>query len=168
MAAAVPCPTLALAVQIPMSLACGSVAGLVSSTATFPLDLVRRRMQLQGQAGEQRQYTGYAHAFQTIVRREGFKGLYSGEPGLTSATAFKQLSLTKAENSTQMLAATVMYCGTSAESMTGTALSPWPRHIDRAADARYNASVASCLQASFQSTTKSFLAWPSPSAPMSS
>ena len=33
---------------VPMSLACGSVAGLVSSTATFPLDLVRRRLQVQG------------------------------------------------------------------------------------------------------------------------
>lgn len=34
-----------------MSLACGSAAGLVSSTATFPLDLVRRRLQLRGQGG---------------------------------------------------------------------------------------------------------------------
>ena len=29
-----------------MSLLCGSFAGLVSSTATFPLDLARRRMQV--------------------------------------------------------------------------------------------------------------------------
>jgi hypothetical protein len=36
---------------VPMSLACGSLAGLVSSTATFPLDLVRRRLQLRGQGG---------------------------------------------------------------------------------------------------------------------
>lgn len=37
--------------QVAMSLACGSAAGLVSSTATFPLDLVRRRLQLHGQGG---------------------------------------------------------------------------------------------------------------------
>lgn len=40
-----------LAPQVGMSLACGSAAGLVSSTATFPLDLVRRRLQLHGQGG---------------------------------------------------------------------------------------------------------------------
>lgn len=37
--------------QVAMSLACGSAAGVVSSTATFPLDLVRRRLQLYGQGG---------------------------------------------------------------------------------------------------------------------
>lgn len=40
------------------SLICGGVSGLLSSTATFPVDLVRRRMQLQGQRGLAAQYTG--------------------------------------------------------------------------------------------------------------
>ena len=31
---------------VTMSLLCGSFAGLISSTATFPLDLARRRMQV--------------------------------------------------------------------------------------------------------------------------
>ncbi|CAB4283301.1 unnamed protein product [Prunus armeniaca] len=31
-----------------VSLACGSLSGIASSTATFPLDVVRRRMQLEG------------------------------------------------------------------------------------------------------------------------
>ena len=61
-----------------MSLTCGSIAGLVSSTATFPLDLIRRRMQLQGQGGQQVQYTSYGHAFRTVISREGFTGLYHG------------------------------------------------------------------------------------------
>ena len=61
-----------------MSLTCGSIAGLVSSTATFPLDLIRRRMQLQGQGGRQVQYTSYGHAFSTVIRREGLTGLYHG------------------------------------------------------------------------------------------
>ncbi len=34
---------------VAMSLLCGSFAGLISSTATFPLDLARRRLQLEGQ-----------------------------------------------------------------------------------------------------------------------
>lgn len=63
---------------VAMSLACGSVAGLVSSTATFPLDLVRRRMQLEGQAGHKKHYNSYWGAYRSILQREGFVGLYSG------------------------------------------------------------------------------------------
>lgn len=40
------------------SLVCGGLSGFVSSTATFPIDLVRRRMQLEGQQGLARRYTG--------------------------------------------------------------------------------------------------------------
>ncbi|KAJ6425388.1 hypothetical protein OIU84_026038 [Salix udensis] len=36
-----------------VSLACGSLSGIASSTATFSLDLVRRRMQLEGAGGSQ-------------------------------------------------------------------------------------------------------------------
>ena len=47
-----PCAEVAaLRAQVAASLVCGSLAGLVSSTLTFPLDLVRRRLQLEGQAG---------------------------------------------------------------------------------------------------------------------
>ena len=41
--------------QVTMSLVCGGTAGLISSTLTFPLDLIRRRMQLEGQGGARRQ-----------------------------------------------------------------------------------------------------------------
>jgi len=64
--------------SVGMSLACGSVAGLLSSTLTFPLDLVRRRLQLQGQAGSRRVYPSYLGAFKDIVRTEGVGGLYAG------------------------------------------------------------------------------------------
>lgn len=63
---------------IGMSLTCGSAAGLVSSTATFPLDLVRRRLQLQGQSRSSKVYGSYLGAFKDIVTTEGWKGLYSG------------------------------------------------------------------------------------------
>ncbi|CAL8162043.1 unnamed protein product [Prunus armeniaca] len=39
-----------------VSLACGSLSGIASSTATFPLDVVRRRMQLEGAGGRARIY----------------------------------------------------------------------------------------------------------------
>uniref|UniRef100_A0A0D3FGN6 Uncharacterized protein n=1 Tax=Oryza barthii TaxID=65489 RepID=A0A0D3FGN6_9ORYZ len=53
-----------------ISLACG---------ITFPLDLVRRRMQLEGAAGRARVYqTGLFGTFGHIVRTESLRGLYRG------------------------------------------------------------------------------------------
>ena len=63
--------------QVAASLACGSVAGLTASTVTFPLDLVRRRLQLEGQAGRHH-YHGYADVFQQVMYRQGIRGLYAG------------------------------------------------------------------------------------------
>ncbi|KAL0309918.1 UNVERIFIED_CONTAM: Mitochondrial adenine nucleotide transporter ADNT1 [Sesamum radiatum] len=62
-----------------VSLTCGSLSGIASSTATFPLDLVRRRMQLEGAGGRARVYnTGLFGTFRHIIRTEGFRGLYRG------------------------------------------------------------------------------------------
>ncbi|XP_051113699.1 uncharacterized protein LOC127239542 [Andrographis paniculata] len=62
-----------------VSLACGSLSGIASSTATFPLDLVRRRMQLEGAAGRANVYDmGLFGTFKHIIRAEGFRGLYRG------------------------------------------------------------------------------------------
>ncbi|KAH7548168.1 hypothetical protein ACOSP7_032481 [Xanthoceras sorbifolium] len=62
-----------------VSLACGSISGIASSTATFPLDLVRRRKQLEGAGGRARVYkTGLFGTFKHIIRTEGFHGLYRG------------------------------------------------------------------------------------------
>ncbi|WCJ28368.1 Mitochondrial substrate carrier family protein [Euphorbia peplus] len=64
---------------IAVSLACGSLSGIASSTATFPLDLVRRRMQLEGAGGRARVYTtGLFGTFGQIIRNEGLRGLYRG------------------------------------------------------------------------------------------
>ncbi|MCO5577648.1 hypothetical protein L7F22_031479 [Adiantum nelumboides] len=61
------------------SLVCGSVAGITSSTVSFPLDLVRRRMQLEGAAGKAPVYkSGIAGTFMQIVKSEGWSGLYRG------------------------------------------------------------------------------------------
>ncbi|KAJ4719939.1 Mitochondrial substrate carrier family protein [Melia azedarach] len=62
-----------------VSLACGSLSGIASSTATFPLDLVRRRKQLEGAGGRARVYTtGLFGTFKHIIQTEGFCGLYRG------------------------------------------------------------------------------------------
>ncbi|CAL9187946.1 unnamed protein product [Musa hybrid cultivar] len=62
-----------------VSLACGSLSGVASSTVTFPLDLVRRRKQLEGAAGRACVYkSGIFGTLRHIIRTEGFRGLYRG------------------------------------------------------------------------------------------
>lgn len=62
-----------------VSLACGSLSGIASSTATFPLDLVRRRKQLEGVGGRAVVYkTGLLGTLKRIVKTEGVRGLYRG------------------------------------------------------------------------------------------
>lgn len=62
-----------------VSLACGSLSGIASSTVTFPLDLVRRRMQLEGAGGRARVYkTGILGTFRQIIKSEGLRGIYRG------------------------------------------------------------------------------------------
>ncbi|TYH51810.1 hypothetical protein ES332_D10G304700v1 [Gossypium tomentosum] len=62
-----------------VSLTCGSLSGIASSTAIFPLDLIRRRKQLEGAGGRARVYkTGLFGTFKHIFQTEGFRGLYRG------------------------------------------------------------------------------------------
>ncbi|KAK1271837.1 Mitochondrial adenine nucleotide transporter ADNT1 [Acorus gramineus] len=62
-----------------VSLACGSLSGIASSTVTFPIDLVRRRMQLEGAGGRARVYnSGILGTFRHIFQNEGIRGLYRG------------------------------------------------------------------------------------------
>ena len=59
--------------SIPVTLGLGASAGLFAQTCCYPLDLVRRRMQLKGHV-----YNGVVDAFRTILRDEGPKGFYKG------------------------------------------------------------------------------------------
>ncbi|CAK9038950.1 unnamed protein product [Durusdinium trenchii] len=60
-------------------LCCGGVAGLVAQGASYPLHVVRRRMQVQRCIKGQNKYHSVLHALLTILRKEGFvKGLYKG------------------------------------------------------------------------------------------
>ncbi|CAI5952143.1 unnamed protein product [Closterium sp. NIES-65] len=62
-----------------VSLGCGSLAGICSSSATFPLDLVRRRMQLEGAGGRQpSQRRTIPQMLAHVVRTEGWRALYRG------------------------------------------------------------------------------------------
>lgn len=62
----------------------GAIAGLVSKAVVYPLDLAKKRMQIQG-FGEHRknfgkhfECTGISSCFRETVIREGYRGLYKG------------------------------------------------------------------------------------------
>lgn len=61
-----------------MRLAWGAMAGAAAQTASYPLDVVRRRMQLYGLASTLPRYRHTAHALKDILRTEGIRGLYVG------------------------------------------------------------------------------------------
>lgn len=64
----------------------GMLASVMSKTAVFPLDLVRKRIQVQGPTRSRYAYENIPEystargAIQSILRREGFRGLYKGLP----------------------------------------------------------------------------------------
>jgi len=54
-------------------LAFGASSAIISQSMCYPLDTVRRRMQVKGGT-----YTSMANAYSTIISKEGFFGLYRG------------------------------------------------------------------------------------------
>lgn len=55
----------------------GAAAGAVSSTATFPLEVARKHMQVGAVSGRQ-VYNNVLHALASILERDGVQGLYKG------------------------------------------------------------------------------------------
>lgn len=69
-----------------MLLIIGAIAGTVAQTACHPLDVLRKRLQLQGTAGRAVQYKGMLDAAVKIVKKEGPGALYKGlQPMYVSA-----------------------------------------------------------------------------------
>jgi solute carrier family 25 phosphate transporter 23/24/25/41 len=60
------------------TLGASSVAGFASVTATLPLDMIRRRMMMDGAGGAARQYKNMFGCGMYVVRTQGFLGLYRG------------------------------------------------------------------------------------------
>lgn len=59
-------------------LICGGLSGMSAVTITYPTDLVRRRLQLQGFDASVPKYTGMIDCIKKIIIHDGFKGLYRG------------------------------------------------------------------------------------------
>lgn len=55
----------------------GSAAGAISSTATFPLEVARKHMQVGALSGRQI-YKNVVHGLVSILEQEGIQGLYRG------------------------------------------------------------------------------------------
>ncbi|KAM9180548.1 solute carrier family 25 member 43 isoform 2-T2 [Dugong dugon] len=58
------------------SVMAGSLAGMVSTIATYPTDLIKTRLIVQNML--EPSYKGILHAFSTIYQQEGFLALYRG------------------------------------------------------------------------------------------
>ena len=62
-----------------INLALGATAGFVAAGTTYPSDVVRRRLQLQGMKGvDLPKYSGTVDCVRVMLREEGVKGLYKG------------------------------------------------------------------------------------------
>eukprot|EP00058_Branchiostoma_floridae_P005731 XP_002591219.1 hypothetical protein BRAFLDRAFT_131411 [Branchiostoma floridae] len=74
------------------TLVCGAASGVVSKTLVYPLDVVKKRLQVQGfdharrSFGQVREYTGPVHCVRCMLREEGARGLFKGlSPSLLKA-----------------------------------------------------------------------------------
>ncbi|PRP79405.1 hypothetical protein PROFUN_05294 [Planoprotostelium fungivorum] len=75
------------------NLVMGGIAGIIGACSTFPLDMVKTRM--QNQRGAVRQYNGVLDCFRKIIAAEGVRGLYRGLPAqLVGITPEKAIKLT--------------------------------------------------------------------------
>ncbi|CAO3662182.1 unnamed protein product [Umbelopsis vinacea] len=71
-------PTDQDAPSVARKLVCGALAGSIAQTVTYPLDVLRRRMQVTGMSTMQYKYRGTWDATKTMVQKEGIRGLYKG------------------------------------------------------------------------------------------
>lgn len=60
------------------NLMCGAVAGLVGQTTSYPLDIVRRRMQTAGCKGNGVKYNTVLGTITSVLREEGIRAFFKG------------------------------------------------------------------------------------------
>lgn len=73
----------------------GATAGMISTTFTHPLDVVRARLTIQPSGGSSRSYTGIWHCINRVCAEEGARGLFRGlNPTLLTIGPFMGLQQT--------------------------------------------------------------------------
>ena len=70
--------TVAVAVPVLVSLGLGALAGACAQTTAHPLDVVRKRLQVQGLHGNPILYKNTLECFVKVARTEGIAALYKG------------------------------------------------------------------------------------------
>ncbi|CAG8499797.1 13738_t:CDS:2, partial [Cetraspora pellucida] len=63
---------------VAQKLLCGALAGSFAQTITYPLDVLRRRMQVTGMKELEYKYHNTWDALTQLLKREGIRGLYKG------------------------------------------------------------------------------------------
>ncbi|XP_071507771.1 mitochondrial thiamine pyrophosphate carrier-like [Diadema antillarum] len=93
------------------SLVCGGMAGVCSKSVVYPLDVFKKRLQIQGfeearrKFGHVSRYDGLLHCARTIARQEGLQGLFKGlSPSLLKAFCSAGLTFASYEKCCQWLA----------------------------------------------------------------
>ncbi|RCI15614.1 hypothetical protein L249_3435 [Ophiocordyceps polyrhachis-furcata BCC 54312] len=88
----------------------GAAGSIVAKTTVFPLDLVRKRLQIQGPTrrqyayGDMPEYSTALRAIRTIVQTEGLRGLYRGLPvSLIKAAPASAVTLWTYERSLKLM-----------------------------------------------------------------
>lgn len=64
--------------SVSVKLACGAVAGVTGQTFTYPLDVVRRQMQVQAVGNSNQSYSSAIHGIVSIARMHGMRQLFAG------------------------------------------------------------------------------------------
>lgn len=64
--------------SVVVKLACGAVAGVTGQTVTYPLDVVRRQMQVQAVGPSNAVYTSTLNGLVSIARKHGVRQLFAG------------------------------------------------------------------------------------------
>jgi len=74
----------------------GGTAGMIGASCTFPIDMVKTRLQNQrGLPGSERMYNNMLDCFKKIIAKEGVRGLYRGLPAqLVGIAPEKAIKLT--------------------------------------------------------------------------
>lgn len=82
----------------------GAVAGVVGTSAIFPLDMVKTRLQAAGQVGSSIKYNGVLDCIRQMYAKEGVRGFYRGlAANLAGVTPEKAIKLAVNEKMREIL-----------------------------------------------------------------